>query len=431
MGIVSIVNQPANSSLNAAYRPVILSVNAQGLVITSLYEILFATSTSNLQISPIPTTAISIGDTVSINNPSITGTYNITDVVIDAINNILTLTTDFTPITLGPDYHQLNATIKINGTVASNSTVTNVPPVVYCDVYNNGIFYKTLSKTQYTTLNNNDSTWVFDIQDICQEVLKKTIGINGDKNIEITSNIMNSMYCCFRSSSFDIDGLLQQDTIIPIQSTSSSPAVAGTGMQSNTFFIVNSTLQFSSFQDLATHLNVFKNLTWSSNAWPLTHRQNGYQISVNNSDFFPIIYVGDSPLSCIKLFYKYRGQSTWNTLTQCGLLSNSIWVLNLRRECTALISITIDGVGIDMNNLSIIRIGSIQYQGSFLGPANRSSTIVIKTTGTLTTTDDCTITSQGNTNSPSLSFDGTNKVFTFSNIQLGGSTTIDYLSSGC
>ena len=38
-----------------------------------------------------------------------------------------------------------------------------VPPVVYCDIYFDGTYYKSLSKTQYDKLNTTSSEFEFDI----------------------------------------------------------------------------------------------------------------------------------------------------------------------------------------------------------------------------------------------------------------------------
>jgi hypothetical protein len=56
---------------------------------------------------------------------------------------------------------------RISGATALNY----IPPVVYCDVYINGIYYKSLSKTTFI---NNDliaPEYEFDIQDAIQEVM--------------------------------------------------------------------------------------------------------------------------------------------------------------------------------------------------------------------------------------------------------------------
>ncbi len=117
---------------------------------------------------------------------------------------------------------------------AKRTDLQPIPPVVYCDVYVNGIFYKTISKTQYTSINDTDvtSSWDFDIQDIAQEVLIKVLAPNGGTTIISATGILASAYCRFRSSGYSGDGFLIQEGTIPVQKTGTTPAIAGTGFQS-------------------------------------------------------------------------------------------------------------------------------------------------------------------------------------------------------
>src|SRR5690349_10021396 len=71
--------------------------------------------------------------------------------------------------------------IRISVNAQSTSGDKVVPPVVYCDIYFAGVYYKTISKTQYSELKllsaaGEDPSWLvrydFDIQDLCQEYLK-------------------------------------------------------------------------------------------------------------------------------------------------------------------------------------------------------------------------------------------------------------------
>jgi hypothetical protein len=195
------------------------------------------------------------------------------------------------------------------------------PPVVYCDIYFGGVFYKTLSKTQFSKLNPTSSEWEFDIQDAAQEYLKKYIADNGLSLIIEVPQVMTKCFCKIRSSGINTRGFIQTEDVAPVQGTGSTAPISGTGTLSNTFFILNSTLQHEDNQDLAGHLTAFKRRTWSPDAFPLTHRPDRYELSSVDSDFFPIVYTGaDIPASLV-LNYRYRNQSTWRTAVASSVIA--------------------------------------------------------------------------------------------------------------
>lgn len=58
-----------------------------------------------------------------------------------------------------PATNSLNAAyqpivLRVQATSATNDPI---PPVVYCDIYVNGVFYRSLSNTQYAQLNDTNS----------------------------------------------------------------------------------------------------------------------------------------------------------------------------------------------------------------------------------------------------------------------------------
>lgn len=185
------------------------------------------------------------------------------------------------------------------------------PPVVYCDIYFNGKYYKSISKTIYAELLDSSTAWQFDIQDACQEYLGKVLGPNGGASIIYASNILVQVYCKFRSSGIDVNGFIQSDGTAPVQGTLYTQPVPGAGEQSNTFFVCNSTLQHDQNQNLTDHLNAYKKRTWADDCFPATHRSDNYRVGINQSDYFPILV---SPSTCpgkLRLRYKYIGQSTY------------------------------------------------------------------------------------------------------------------------
>lgn len=207
--------------------------------------------------------------------------------------------------------------LRVSATKTDN---TAQPPVVYCDVYFNDIFYKTISKTQYALLELANSEWQFDIQDAAQEYLKKFLGDNGESAIIEATPIITRCFCRFRSSGLDDNGFITTENTAPVQGTSSADPVSGTGSESNTFFILNATLQHEDAQDLSIHLNSLKKRTWGDTTYPITHRPDNYLMCIEDSDVFPILHEGND-LSCLVFYYQNKGQSTWNHVSNCEVVS--------------------------------------------------------------------------------------------------------------
>lgn len=192
------------------------------------------------------------------------------------------------------------------------------PPVVYCDIYINSTYYKSLEKTQPF-----ESGWQFDIQDACQEILKTFIAPNGEDSIASATSLFATISVKFRSSGYDVDGFITAEDTAPIQGTGSTSPTPGTGTASNSFYVVNATLQHDQNQDLEAHLNSYKQGTWDASAYPLTHRGTApggttYKVCQGDSDYFPIVYIGDAGLSCIILNYTLQDGTTGG-VNDCGL----------------------------------------------------------------------------------------------------------------
>lgn len=191
---------------------------------------------------------------------------------------------------------------------ATNGAVQ--PPVVYCDIYFGNVFYKTLTRTQPKRVNTMDSEWQFDIQDAAQEYLSKYLPENGGSAITEAGSSFTKAFCKLRSSGINTAGFIEPEDVAPIQSTSSTPAVNGTGTKTNDFFIINATLQHTDNQDLATHLSNFRTGSWAANCWPLTHRPKYYIVGLDKSDYFPAIVPDVACVDLIVLRYKNKGQNT-------------------------------------------------------------------------------------------------------------------------
>lgn len=192
------------------------------------------------------------------------------------------------------------------------------PPVVYCDIYVNGIFYKSTEKTQYSKLNTTNSEWQFDISDPVQEVLKAFLPPNGGSTILPASPVMALIYCKFRSSGYSSEGFMVPEGTVPVQATGTNPAVPGTGTQSNSFYVPNSVLQHEQNQNLAAHLNYYKTGNWAGNVYPLSHRRDGYKVCKGDNDYFPLISLSDKDISCVKINYKLKGSNTLYSQSTCS-----------------------------------------------------------------------------------------------------------------
>jgi hypothetical protein len=200
-----------------------------------------------------------------------------------------------------PSANSLNAAYRpILFTITATATGGGIPPVVYCDVYFNDIYYKTFGKTQYKT----PTTWEFDIQDAAQEYLKKYLEANGQSLVLDIADVLAKTQCKFRSSGFDVEGLIQPEDIAPVQGTLDVDPVPGTGTVSNVFYSLNVTLQHEDNQDVALHLASYRQGTWAAGTYPLTHRPARYKMCIDNSDSFPI--VSDDVPSKLVLRYTLR-----------------------------------------------------------------------------------------------------------------------------
>lgn len=202
-------------------------------------------------------------------------------------------------------------------------TAVNDCAAAFCDVYINGAFYKTLSKTQPTQVLPAYKAYVFDIQDCLQEYLRKFIAPLHGQSVTDASTAMASVFCGFRSMFINTDGFLDGTDTIPVQATDTTPAQNGTGLMSNTFFVINATLQHYNNPDIKTHLNVYKyGNTFSNNIFPLTHRPASCKIKLGQSDYYPIMSLVDPGTICLTLNYKYKDDISYSIEDQCGVVES-------------------------------------------------------------------------------------------------------------
>lgn len=196
--------------------------------------------------------------------------------------------------TIQAAYSPILFTVEDDGTSGGSSPV---PPVVYCDVYCDGTFYKTISSTSPTAIVGILSFWKFDISGISQEYLTTKIP-------DITSTAMVAAgagqgmtvaFCKFRNSTIDAFGIVTPQATIPIQATIDSAAVAGDGFVADSFIIVNAALQVMDSVNLEDQLSVFRITSFpgtvvntNNRVYPLSYLING-KIYANDWGLFPFI----------------------------------------------------------------------------------------------------------------------------------------------
>lgn len=212
-----------------------------------------------------------------------------------------------------PVTNSLNAAYRpvVVSVQATRTDNTAVPPVVYCDIYFNDLFYKTITKTVARQVNPGNSIWDFDIQDAAQEYLKHYLSAPSNATILIASPVFTRCYCRLRSSGYTTSGFIQYENTAPVQGTANKASVSGTGLQTSTFYIVNSTLQHEDSQNLLSHLSLSKKRTWSAGNAPLTHRPDHVRVNRNASSVYPMLV--NEAIAGVRLRYKFYGQKTFHS----------------------------------------------------------------------------------------------------------------------
>lgn len=188
------------------------------------------------------------------------------------------------------------------------------PPYVSCDIYIADVYYKSVIRTAPESITNEYSIFQFDISDALQEYLQPDLATLNNSNMLQAPHMSAKVFCRFRSSGLDSDGFTVEEGTKPVQGTKFTNPVSGTGTQSNTLFAINAALQHEDNQNLASHLNAYKQGQWAANAFPLTHR-NRYFFCNNDSDHFPFIYSGDCLQTDIIMNYRLKGQTSFTQLT--------------------------------------------------------------------------------------------------------------------
>lgn len=193
-----------------------------------------------------------------------------------------------------------------------------VPPFVACDIYIEGVYYKTMLRTAPESFNDTDSSFQFDIADALQEYMQADLAVIDNNNVLLAPHMSAKVYCRFRASGRDTNGFTIEEDVIPVQGTRFTDPVAGTGTLSNTFFAINAALQHEDNQNLALHLDSFKQGGWHPDAYPLSHRRK-YFFCPGDSDHYPVIFKGECLQASLKLHYRLKGELATQTATSIDI----------------------------------------------------------------------------------------------------------------
>ncbi|TWP28435.1 hypothetical protein ETU08_00080 [Apibacter muscae] len=207
-------------------------------------------------------------------------------------------------ITQQPEVSSLNAAYKpiVFKVLATENNSSNKPPVVYCDVYIDDVYYKTFSKTINIGINGGSFEYLFDIQDI-KELLEYNLPTINGNTIQQMTNTLRKVFVKFRNAYKDNNGFIISEQKAPIQGTSNKKPISGEGLISNTFYILNSLIQQEEKQDLSELLNSYKTDEWDINTFPLTKRPKNIYLKKTESSFFPIITDKTPYKICIEVTY--------------------------------------------------------------------------------------------------------------------------------
>lgn len=232
-------------------------------------------------------------------------------------------------------------------------------PVVYCDVYFDGVYYKTIiATTPYVRFNALNALFRFDIQGLAQEYQRTLV-----PDLAVTPYPLQQVYLegsgrqygmckCWvkiRTSSVDSYGVVTPETPAPVQRTVDTPPIEGVGAVSGAIYIVNASLQVMDSQDLVYQTMQFKRTGPISvspyyvdadyKVYPLSYNKN-LRSYKNDHGCVPILtghvaFLGTGFLPHIALaveVYNSAGarliyQDTWAEGTVITMRQNSIYLM--------------------------------------------------------------------------------------------------------
>ena len=168
------------------------------------------------------------------------------------------------------------------------SGLGGVPPVIYCDVYFNGTYYKTLTSTSPFAPIGVVSIWQIDISGLAQEYIQTLIP-------DITTSLPQTVYSPgftaygattayikARYSTVDAYGVITPSGTPPVQATMDSSAIAGSGYVTGTCVIANAAQQVTDLMNFEDQLKAFRPtgipgllVNVANRVYPLTYLKRG------------------------------------------------------------------------------------------------------------------------------------------------------------
>lgn len=211
-----------------------------------------------------------------------------------------------TEITYQPQFNSLNAAFRpivfrCKAKIPNPTPENYAPTVVYCDIYLNDIYYKSVSRSAFINDDGIAPEYEFDIQDAVQEVMTASLPIMDGPDVEDHTDNLKVVFVKFRNAYLDTNGFNVSEQTAPVQGTSSSAPVAGDGAQSNSFYVLYAVIQHEENQNLKELLNSYKTGIWNENSFPLTKRPQDVKICRNDSSHFPILTDKVLNKLCIKI----------------------------------------------------------------------------------------------------------------------------------
>lgn len=219
--------------------------------------------------------------------------------------------------------------------VIPNATPENYrPQMVFCDIYINSVYYKSLWKSNPYKDENMQPEYEFDIQEALQEVLTYNLPKLNQSQIKIFDNTIKTVFVRFRNSVIE-DGFTKSEQLEPIQGTSNQEPVSGGGTQSNSFYVINAGIQPTEPHNLGTLLNLHKTGQWHANVYPLTKRPKKYNLCKDDSSYFPLISDTQPAQICLKIYDDVGGyQMICSDIKECPMLQNLSYSVEKSGEST-------------------------------------------------------------------------------------------------
>lgn len=164
--------------------------------------------------------------------------------------------------------------------------VAAINDIVYCDVYINTVFYRTLVSTTSIPSDiiaglgwdlSQYRAYQFDLQDTIQECLTYHMPqVKLPINSMFVSNDGYVFVSCKLRGSTQTNGVWRPDGIAPVQATADTPAIAGNGLQSYSFFVLNASPQHE--DDIQFSAFLINNCKFDAS---ITNLQNVYTLQTN------------------------------------------------------------------------------------------------------------------------------------------------------